>query len=254
MEKYYKILGVESNESFENIKRAYRKLSLQLHPDKNNNIDNTKFLKIKEAYEILYNYKNDNDTSTSTIIQNYNTNESKILMPDTIVKEIEVDIYKIFTGTTIPLQIDRTILINNITHKETETIYIDIKQGSDDKEIIIIKNKGNIINSLQGDIKLFLKLINNTPYKRNGLDLILDKTITLKESLCGFEFSIEFLDLKIYNIVNYNNIISCNESKILHNMGLTRNNITGNLIINFSILFPKILDPLVIKFLEKHLT
>ena len=39
------------------------------------------------------------------------------------IKEIEVDMYKIYTGTTIPVQINRTILIDNITHNETETIF-----------------------------------------------------------------------------------------------------------------------------------
>ena len=54
---YYKILGVSKQASQDDIKKAYRKLAVQYHPDKNP--DNTqaeeKFKNISEAYEVLKN-------------------------------------------------------------------------------------------------------------------------------------------------------------------------------------------------------
>lgn len=54
-EDYYKILGIEKNTNAEDIKKAYRKLALKWHPDKNpnNKVAEEKFKKISEAYAVL---------------------------------------------------------------------------------------------------------------------------------------------------------------------------------------------------------
>lgn len=56
MVDYYKILDVTKVASDAEIKKAYRKLALKWHPDKNpNNLDeaNLRFREISEAYEVL---------------------------------------------------------------------------------------------------------------------------------------------------------------------------------------------------------
>jgi curved DNA-binding protein len=52
---YYKILGVDRKAKEEEIKRAYRKLALQFHPDRNpdNKQAEEKFKEINEAYQVL---------------------------------------------------------------------------------------------------------------------------------------------------------------------------------------------------------
>lgn len=51
---YYKILGINKSASDEEIKKAYRKLAHQHHPDKTGG-DDKKFKEINEAYQILSN-------------------------------------------------------------------------------------------------------------------------------------------------------------------------------------------------------
>ena len=55
MKDYYYILGLKKGASIEEIKRAYRKLSLKLHPDKNDGDEffTERFKEIQEAYETL---------------------------------------------------------------------------------------------------------------------------------------------------------------------------------------------------------
>lgn len=51
---YYEILGLQRSSSSDDIKKAYRKLAKQLHPDTNKDADaEAKFREVAEAYEVL---------------------------------------------------------------------------------------------------------------------------------------------------------------------------------------------------------
>lgn len=49
--KYYELLGVDKDATFDQIKKAYRKLAIKMHPDKGG--DPEKFKEITQAYEVL---------------------------------------------------------------------------------------------------------------------------------------------------------------------------------------------------------
>ena len=54
MSEYYKLLGVPRDASEADIKKAYRKLAMEYHPDRNSSHDaEEKFKEITEAYEVL---------------------------------------------------------------------------------------------------------------------------------------------------------------------------------------------------------
>jgi DnaJ-class molecular chaperone len=173
--------------------------------------------------------------------------------PTPIIQTITVSIDKILTGTTIPVNIERWIIENGNKVFENETVYVQVPKGIDDGEIIILRERGNVIREdCKSDIKLFIKIENNTDFKRIGLDLIFEKTISVKEALCGFTFELKYITGKVYTINNNSgNIISNGYRKIIPNMGLSRDSHTGNLIIIFNVKFPEKLNNGVIEELVK---
>ncbi|MDR3163469.1 MAG: molecular chaperone DnaJ [Mycoplasmataceae bacterium] len=51
---YYEVLGISKNASQDEVKKAFRKLAMQFHPDRNKASDaESKFKEINEAYEVL---------------------------------------------------------------------------------------------------------------------------------------------------------------------------------------------------------
>jgi len=161
--------------------------------------------------------------------------------PNPIVKNINVPIDKILTGTTIPVDVERWMIENGLKVYEKETVYVNVPKGIDEGELILLKDKGNILSeNNKGDIKVFVKIENNTEFIRKGLDLILNKTITVKEGLCGFSFELKYITGKVYTITNNSgNIISHGYQKMIPNMGLTRDDHTGSLLIIFDVKFPE---------------
>lgn len=331
---YYEVLGVSKEASPEDIKKAYRKLSLQFHPDRNNNSTESteKFQEINSAYDVLgsdqerANYDrqrtspffgrqgqangmgmaNGVEINPADIFNFLNKNlfeqmangmgmgmangmgmgmpngmngqvhvnlgpgmsmmnglgemtmdglRSKLMKPAPIIKTEEVHLSKAFAGCKLPVNINRWVIENGIKKEESETIYLQIPKGVDDNELIILRGKGNALSQTNmGDVKIFIKIINDTNFSRTGLDLTLNKTITLKEALCGFTFDLKYVDGRIFKITNNSgNIITNNYNKVINNMGLTRDDHVGNLIINFTVEFPTDLTEVQIEGLAKLL-
>ena len=152
---------------------------------------------------------------------------------------------KAFLGGNIPLEISRSILIHNEKKTETETIYFDLPMGIDNNEMIVIKEKGNVVNDMKGDVKIKININNTTNFIRKGMDLIYNKEISFKESLIGFTFNIKHLSGKIYTINNNTKKVVTSEHKnLIKHMGMKRERkhpappIVGDLIIQFKVIYP----------------
>lgn len=262
-ETHYQILNVQQNASMDEIKKQYRKLSLEFHPDRPHG-NAEKFKLINEAYETLSNPQTRQQYDISLMPQNnrpvepftdnhfdpfmnmffnnlhgmHGINISQFFKPSPVEIHYNVSFEQSYNGCSVPLNINRTVGPNNIEH---ETIYVDIPKGIDNDEIIQIPNKGNRSpdGKLIGDIHLRIKLQSTfQSLTRQGLDILYTHTITLKEALCGFDIDFEYMNQQKFKIRNQDNIISPNYKKVIPNLGFTRGDKKGNLIINFNIIFP----------------
>ena len=314
MSNYYQILGVERDASTEQIKKAYRSLSLKYHPDRNNDPKALDIFKqVNEANETLsddskrkmYDMQMNggglsfdnmpNDMEFHNIHSFFNTMFSDVMFqgmqrgeqhvnfepeisifqgipfgmniggmnmggmnmggmnnihttifqnlnkPPPIIKNVDVPIEYIFSGCSFPLEIERWIIENGQKITEIHKIDLQIPAGINDDEMIIIRGIGHSINeNMKGDVKISIKTKNNVDYERRGMDLFHLKTITLKEALCGFSFELKHLNGKNLNFNNIENstIIKPNYKKVIPGFGMQKEQIKGNLIIEFEVVFP----------------
>jgi DnaJ-class molecular chaperone len=76
---YYKILGVDKNASADDLKKAYRKMAMKWHPDKNSDnatVAKQKFQEVAEAFEVL------NDKDKRAVFDRYGEEGLKQGIPD----------------------------------------------------------------------------------------------------------------------------------------------------------------------------
>ena len=162
-----------------------------------------------------------------------------IQQPEPIQKKLEISLEEAYSGKTKQISVSRTIMSGGSRRLENETLYISVPSGVDTDEIITIKNKGNIINNVRGDVKVVITVKNFTKFNRQGIDLVYNKDISLREALCGFNFDMEYIDGRMFKIKNDSgNIISSGYNKIIQKMGMVRGKIKGDLIIKFNVIFP----------------
>ena len=174
--------------------------------------------------------------------------------PEDISVTITISMKHSYEGHSVPVEIKRIIIRRGEKTVESETIYIDIPKGIGNNEIMLVKDGGNIIDNMNSNIRIKVLVEPNSLFKREGLNLIYDREITLKDALCGFSFDLPFINGNTYRINNNaGNIIVPGYLREIPDMGFVRGTNKGVLIIRFSILFPRTLSADVIKKFEELL-
>jgi len=299
---HYTTLGISKQSSSEEIRRSYRKLSLEYHPDRNPG-DTSKeeiYKKINEAYKVLSDdverknydmlqtigghainidpamfmnmFMNPGENNIINDLANIgmskfpfsammemglpgdlgsqlrnshshfmSKNTTTLQKPESIHRTITLTLLETYNGCKAPISITRWKIVSDIKREQTETIYVTVPQGIDDNELITLENKGHkISDSLRGDIEIKILIDNQSKFERIGIDLIYKKSITLKESFCGFSFDLPYIDGREFKINNDGgNIIPPSFRKLIPKMGMQRDGDTGNLIIIFDVVYPK---------------
>lgn len=176
--------------------------------------------------------------------------------PSPIQVSLSITYLQAFQGSNLPIEIERVLYIGEMKIHEEETLYVSIPPGIDDNEIIVVPEKGDINSSnIKGDVKVIVKLIDDPVFTRKGLDLIFKRTISLKESLCGFAFEINHLNGKVLSLNNKTNraVVSPRFQRSVPNLGFERGNSKGSLVIEFDVKFPDKLSEEQIQILERVL-
>lgn len=328
MNDYYSILGISNNANENEIKKAYRKLSFEYHPDKNNG-DKSKseiYKKINEAYDTLKdntkrkqydfecmmdenNYDSHIEINMNDIIGNLfnnihkpkksknmksfnslnpfmnmneniddimfmqfaspgmmfppqnvtktnhsNINESKTEMAEHIHVFHEIELIDAYNGCCHPIEIKRQIYQGNQKSEETETLYLDIPKGIDHNEIMVFKERGNIKDKTQSDIKVHIQIKRNDTFERSGMNLLYKHEITFKESILGFSFVLNHLNGQILKLKHPKGKVVLNKStNVLKKLGIIRDKNVGNLILEFIVKQPEQLTDEQMNQLEKTL-
>ena len=164
--------------------------------------------------------------------------------PEPISIEIELTLEQAYFGVpAFPLTIDRVVVVQHIQSQEKENLTIPIPAGIDVNEVIVLQDKGHVIqDKVKGDVHLAIKIQANSAFVRNGMDLHYTKSITLKECLCGFSCEIPHLNGKMLrlNHSGASHVIKPGDVKTIPNFGMQREGRpTGNLLVDFKVIFPE---------------
>lgn len=119
-----------------------------------------------------------------------------------------------------------------------------MEAGCPSDHIIKFNGEGNELPGAEaGDLLIKVTVKKHKLYTRSGADLVLEKEITLKQALLGFNFSLKGVDGKDFTVSSVpGEVIQFGSIKSVKGKGLPfyRDTMShGNLIIKFTIKFPR---------------
>jgi len=219
---YYKVLGINRDASEEDIKKAFRKLAHQYHPDKKSG-DEARFKEVNEAYSVLSDRDkrrqydtfgqahmggmggagfNPNDFGfdfSNFSQQGFDTGDLGDILSSIFGgkrvrrgRDIAVDIELSFQESIFGAE--RKVVINSRLVKQKE-VAINVPAGIDDGQMIRMSGMGETIEGgVPGDLYVKVHVRRHPTLRKEGVNLVMDLGVKLTEALLGAEKTIATLD------------------------------------------------------------
>jgi len=236
---YYNILGLDRNAKEVDIKKAYRKLALKLHPDKNpeNPKAHENFLKIQEAYAVLkepdkkkkydqlfdvknrktetgFNSKYYKDFSDISEDFDDKSKESDFGFFSSFFnyffarKKDKYDYSYLYKGKdiqgNITIDLEEAFLgSDRIVTLYSEKLRIKIRPGVDNNQLIKIKEKGAYSEhgALRGDLYVRILVKPHHMFKRKNEDLFRTINISIYTAIMGGKVQFETLHGRVMIVI-----------------------------------------------------
>jgi curved DNA-binding protein len=267
---YYKILEVSNGSSAEEIKKSYRKLAMQFHPDKNPGDAEAeqKFKDIAEAYDVLSdpakkrNYdlgriqktapnwdsysKDFTSTYTSAFGEDWSTffdnafgQQFKNSKAQDVTAELKITLEDAFYGAKKKIGVGMNI-------EE-----VDVPQGSKDGQRIKLKGKGQKgwNPELNGDLILIIKIAQHKQFAVHGYDLYTNAEVDLPTAMVGGDFYIDVFKERLKVVITPGQgkkTVRLKEKGMMTSLGLR-----GDLYINLDVKLPETLTDEEFQFFVK---
>ena len=166
-----------------------------------------------------------------------------IQKPAPLQIEIQITLEQAFFGVVdFKIAFERVVVVQHLQSPENDEILITIPKGVQHNEVLVLQDKGHVIqDKVKGDLHIVVRISENALFVRNEMDLLYKKKISLKECLCGFSIEIPHLNGKMLRLSHSatSHVIKPSEKKTIPNFGMSReNHPTGNLIVEFEVVFP----------------
>ena len=233
---YYDILGVSKNANPEEIKKAYRKLAMKEHPDKNpgDKQAEDRFKKISQAYDILSdadkkhkydtfgeaginNQSNKNSRRADDIFSNFfnqsnfthnfshthNFSSSRRMGNSEVQHSLMCSLEDLYFGKTKKIKISRKVQDINTRkiHLDSKIITIEVRKGWKNGTKIRFTGDGDrLLGQPPQDIVFIVNTSPHPFFKRIKDELSCEVSITVGESLYGFKRHLKFIDKSLINI------------------------------------------------------
>lgn len=182
-----------------------------------------------------------------------------------IIHDVYLSLEDLYKGTTKKMKISRTVEEKDGSKKVEEKILeLPIRPGMKEGTKITFEKAGDQKpQHIPSDVVFIIHQKKHEEYEREGNDLILHKSISLEEALCGVEMDIKHIDGSIIHLSSSNiitpaplpsslspssfSLSSLPPSSFIRvpnrGMPLSRSSSFGDLIVVFSVSFPSSLSP-----------